>query len=96
MAELEEGSEAFRKWTSKKWVRFLTWVFFGMMQFHMGIRIGLLAKGATGHFNPELMLKAMARGAAMNIDLTDTWDPWTVMDRDIDELRAEYNIAPKE
>ena len=40
------------------------------------------------------MLKAIARGAAMNIDLTDDWDPWTVMDRDIDELRAEYNIAP--
>ena len=65
------------------------------MQFHMGIRIGLLAKGETGHFNPQLMLKALARGAAMNIDLTDKWDPWTVMDRDIDELRAEYHIAQK-
>ena len=71
-----------------------TWLFFGLMQFHMGIRIGLLAKGETGHFNPQLMLKALARGAAMNIDLTDKWDPWAVMDRDIDELRAEYNIAP--
>ena len=73
-----------------------TWVFFGMMQFHMGIRVGLLAKGESGNFNPELMLEAIARGAAMNIDLTDSWDPWTVMDRDIDELRAEYNIAPKD
>ena len=71
-----------------------TWIFFGMMQFHMGVRVGLLAKGDTGHFNPDLMLKAIARGAAMNIDLTDSWDPWTVMDRDIDELRAEYGIAP--
>ena len=52
------------------------------------------AKSETGHFNPELMLKAIARGAAMNIDLTDSWDPWTVMDRDIDELRTEYGIAP--
>jgi uncharacterized tellurite resistance protein B-like protein len=73
-----------------------TWMFFGLMQFHMGIRIGLLAKAESGHFNPRLMLKALARGAAMNIDLTDRWNPWDVMDRDIDELRAQYNIAPQE
>ena len=71
-----------------------TWIFFGLMQFHMGIRVGLLAKSESGNFNPELMLKAIARGAGMNIDLTDSWDPWSVMDRDIDELRAEYGIAP--
>jgi hypothetical protein len=23
------------------------------------------------------------------------WKPWDVMDRDIDELRAEYDVAPK-
>lgn len=73
-----------------------TWMFFGLMQFHMGIRIGPLAKGESGHFNPQLMLNALARGAAMNIDLTDKWDPWEVMDRDIDELRAEYNILPQD
>ena len=72
-----------------------TWIFFGMMQFHLGVRVGALAKAETGHFDPERMLKAVARGAAMNIDLTDDWDPWTVMDRDIDELRAEYGIAPR-
>ena len=71
-----------------------TWIFFGLMQFHMGIRLGLLAKSESGNFNPRLMLSALARGAAMNIDLTDTWDPWELMDRDIDELRAEYNIGP--
>jgi hypothetical protein len=71
-------------------------MFFGLMQFHMAIRVGLLAKAESGHFNPQLMLKALARGAAMNIDLTDKWNPWEVMDRDIDELRAEYNIAPQD
>ena len=73
-----------------------TWMFFGLMQFHMAIRVGLLAKAESGHFNPQLMLNALARGAAMNVDLTDKWDPWDVMDRDIDELRAEYNIAPQD
>ena len=29
MATLEEGSEAYKKWTSKGWVRFLTWLFLG-------------------------------------------------------------------
>ena len=72
-----------------------TWIFFGLMQFHMSIRVGLLAKASSGHFNPELMLRAIARGAAMNIDLTDKWDPWAVMDRDIDELRVEYGVPPK-
>jgi uncharacterized tellurite resistance protein B-like protein len=72
-----------------------TWMFFGLMQFHMGIRVGLLAKAETGYFNPQLVLNALARGAAMNIDLTEKWEPWDVMDRDIDELRAEYNIAPQ-
>ena len=72
-----------------------TWMFFGLMQFHMGIRVGGLAKAETGHFNPQLMLNAIARGAAMNIDLTDKWDPWEVMDRDIDKLRKEYNILPR-
>ncbi len=71
-----------------------TWIFFGMMQFHMGIRVGLLAEGESGHFDPQRMLNAIARGAAMNIDLTDQWNPWEVMDRDIDALRAEYGIAP--
>ena len=71
-----------------------TWIFFDMMQFHMGVRVGPLTKSETGHFDPDLMLKAIARGAAMNIDLTDGWDPWNVMDRDIDELRVEYGIAP--
>ena len=66
------------------------------MQFHMGIRITPLARGASGNLDPELLLTALARGSAMNIDLTESWDPWTVMDRDIDALRAEYNIAPKD
>ena len=72
-----------------------TWLFFGLMQFHMGIRVGVLAKAEKGYFDPELMLRAVARGAKMNIDLTEAWDPWTVMDRDIDELRTEYGIGPK-
>lgn len=72
-----------------------TWIFFGLMQFHMGIAIGVLAKPERGHFDPKLMLPAIARGAAMSIDLTESWDPWSVMDRDIDELREQYGIAPK-
>ena len=71
-----------------------TWMFCGLMQFHLGIRIGALAKAESGYFNPDTMLQAIACGAAMTIDLTDKWDPWTVMTRDIDELRAEYGIAP--
>jgi len=72
-----------------------TFLLFGLMQFHMGIRITPLTKGVTDNLEPELLLEALARGAAMNIDLTAMWDPWGVMDHDIDELRQQYDIAPR-
>lgn len=72
-----------------------TFLFFGLMQFHMGIQMTPIAAGESQNFQPELMMKSLMRGSAMNIDLTDTWDPWSVMDHDIDELRAQYNILPK-
>lgn len=73
-----------------------TFLLFGLMQFHMGIRVGPLARATTDNLEPELLLQALARGAAMNIDLTALWDPWGVMEHDIDELRRQYDIAPPE
>lgn len=36
------------------------------------------------------MIEAFARGARMNIDLSDAWDYWPVMDRPLEEVRRLY------
>ncbi len=72
-------------------------VFLLMMAEH-GIRVTPFAKEQTGFFehNPGTaadIVRAFARGAAMNIDLTDHWDHWAVMDQPIDEVRRRYGIT---
>lgn len=79
---------------------FSVMVFLLMMAEH-GIRVTPFAKEQAGYFehNPGTaadIVRAFARGAAMNIDLTDHWDHWTVMDQPIDELRRRYGITPLE
>jgi uncharacterized tellurite resistance protein B-like protein len=71
-------------------------VFFVLLQFHVGIRMTPIITARTGFFNPEKALIALQRGAAMNIDLTDGWDYWPVMREPVEELRRRYNILPPE
>ena len=58
------------------------------------IRLTPATTGHRGHFEPERVLRALRRGIACTIDPTDGWDPWPVIDRPLDELRAEYHIEP--
>ena len=37
-------------------------------------------------------MAALARGAGCTIDPLDGWDPWTVMNEPLVELRARYKI----
>jgi tellurite resistance protein len=73
-----------------------TFVFFVLLQFHVGIRITPITKARAGFFNPEKAMIALQRGAAMNVDLTDGWDYWPVMGEQVEELRRRYNILPSE
>jgi len=73
-----------------------TFVFFVLLQFHVGIRITPITKARAGFFNPEKAMIALRRGAAMNVDLTDGWDYWPVMGEQVEELRRRYNILPAE
>jgi hypothetical protein len=75
-------------------------VFLLMMAEH-GIRVTPFAKEQKGYFEAhpgtaEEIVRAFARGAQMNIDLTDGWDHWTVMDQPVEELRRRYGIGPKD
>jgi len=71
-------------------------VFFVLLQFHVGVRMTPITKARTGFFDPEKALIALRRGAAMNIDLNNGWDCWPVMGEPVDELRRRYNILPVE
>lgn len=69
-------------------------VFFVLLQFHLGIRMTPITKARTGFFDPESALIAIRRGAAMTVDLNHGWDYWPVMREPVDELRKRYNILP--
>jgi len=71
-------------------------VFFVLLQFHVGIRMTPITTARTGMFNPLKAMIAIRRGAAMNIDLNNGWDYWPVMGEQVEELRRRYNILPIE
>lgn len=71
-----------------------TFIFFVMLQFHLGVRMTPVAPSQHGMFNPQNVLLALQRGAACKIDPTDGWDPWPLMDRPLEAVRAEYGIPP--
>lgn len=71
-------------------------VFFVLLQFHLGIRMTPITKARTGFFDPELALLAIRRGAAMTVDLNHEWDYWPVMREPVEVLRQQYNILPME
>lgn len=72
---------------------------FLLLQGQHGLKLTVFAESHRGFFDqkPELVegiVRAFARGARMNTDLTDHWDFWAVMDQPVDELRARYGITP--
>jgi len=73
-----------------------TFVFFALLQFHVGVRMTPITKAETGFFDPEKTMIAMRRGAAMNVDLNNGWDYWPVMGEQVEELRRRYNILSAE
>jgi hypothetical protein len=71
-------------------------VFFVLLQFHVGVRMTPITQARTGFFDPVKAMIALRRGAAMNIDLNSGWDYWPVMGEQVEELRRRYNILPVE
>lgn len=69
---------------------------FGILQFHIGIRLTPIAQAERGFFDVKKVLRAAERGASCNVDLTDaqSWDFWSVADVPLGELRARYGIPP--
>ncbi|MFK8061266.1 MAG: hypothetical protein AB8B78_14410 [Polaribacter sp.] len=71
-------------------------VFQAIVHFHLGLKIDAAFKPYQERFQAEPFFKALKRGNLMNIDLFNKWDPWSIMEKDIDEVRSEFNILPKD
>jgi tellurite resistance protein len=71
-------------------------VFFVLLQFHVGIRMTPITEARTGCFDPAKAMIAIRRGAAMTVDLNNGWDYWPVMRDQVEDLRKRYNILPIE
>ncbi|MGC4089354.1 MAG: hypothetical protein QM756_15995 [Polyangiaceae bacterium] len=65
---------------------------FGILQFHVALRITPVAKGYRGLFDVDLVLRALERGAACNVDLGRDFDVFEHQDKPLDELRRELSI----
>jgi tellurite resistance protein len=65
---------------------------FGILQFHLGMRITPVAKGHSGLFDVPLVLVALHRGACCKVDLSQGYDVFANKDRPLDEVRAELGI----
>lgn len=71
-----------------------SFLLFGILQFHMGMRITPVARGYRGLFDVPLVLTALARGAACKADLSEGYDLFANKDRPLEEVRAELGIEP--
>jgi hypothetical protein len=71
-----------------------SFLLFGILQFHAGIRITPVAKGYRGLFDVPRVLTALGRGAACKVDLSAGYDVFAHKDRSLAEVRAELGILP--
>jgi hypothetical protein len=71
-----------------------SFLLFGILQFHVGLRITPVAQGFHGLFDVPLVLTALERGACCAIDLTDGYDVFANQDRPLEDVRAELGIPP--
>jgi len=69
---------------------------FAVMQFQLGVQITPAAEGFTDMVDPELLIRAAVRGSKVSGDLIRDWDPRDHWTRQVDDLRQELNIVPRE
>ena len=67
---------------------------FGVLQFHLGLRITPVAKGYTGLFDVKAVLRAVERGASCRVDLGAGFDHFAYADMPLAAVRAELGIPP--
>ena len=73
----------------------INWLVFVLSQFQLGLPTAPNVPPERLKLNPDRFLAALRRGAAMNIDINEGWDPWPVLGEPVEELRRRYNILPE-
>jgi hypothetical protein len=71
-----------------------SFLIFGILQFHLGVKITPVAEPEIGYLDVEKVMIALARGASCKVDLSDHWDFWPYMPRPLDEVRDELGVPP--
>jgi len=66
---------------------------FGILQFHIGLRVTPVAKGEHGYFDVPRVLQALSRGAACKLDFSDRFDFFRYAPEDLNMLRARWGVA---
>jgi hypothetical protein len=69
---------------------------FGILQFHIGLRITPVAKGYEGLFDVKRVLTALHRGASCKVDFSQGYDVFANKDRALDAVRRELGVPPLE
>ena len=70
-------------------------LFFSLLQLHLGVKVLTASFTDQYQVEPESFFKAFERGTHVNVNLFNNWDPWLVFDRQVKDLRREYNIPPR-
>jgi hypothetical protein len=67
---------------------------FGILQFHIGIRLTPIARAEEGLFDVDRVIRAATRGAACKLDLSDHFEVWKWKDVPLEQMRADLGIPP--
>jgi hypothetical protein len=65
---------------------------FGVLQFHLGVRLTPVARAQRGYFDVKRVLRAAERGAACKVDLGSGFDPFAYADMSLDTMRRRLGI----
>jgi len=67
---------------------------FGILQFHIGLRVTPVARGERGYFDVPKVLRALARGAACTVDFSDHFDFFSHASEPLAALRERWRVPP--
>jgi hypothetical protein len=65
---------------------------FGVLQFHLGLRLTPIAKAEHGYFDVSKVLRAVERGAACKVDFSDGFDFFAHAEQPLAQLRERFGI----
>jgi hypothetical protein len=72
----------------------LSYLLFGIVQFHLGVKVTRLEEPELGLFDATGVLAALERGASCQVDLSTGFDLFQHASRPLHEVRAELGIQP--